>query len=119
MRRPLALLDIPGRVRSAVELPASSAVEFMKLQIWRLTEFDKLIWLDPDSVLVRSVDWLFQTRPPQASFGERECSPSEMDPESHIACVWMGLLRVALHSGVGATQYTHRPTHTHIADVEG
>jgi len=33
-----------------------------KLQIWRLTQFDKLIWLDTSAVLTRSVDWLFKRR---------------------------------------------------------
>lgn len=35
---------------------------FWKLQIWRLTQFDKLIWLDTSAVLTRSVDWLFGRR---------------------------------------------------------
>jgi len=35
-------------------------VAFWKLQIWRLTQFEKLIWLDSDSLVSRSIDWLFQ-----------------------------------------------------------
>jgi len=35
-------------------------VAFWKLQIWTLTMFTKLIWLDSDSLVSRSIDWLFQ-----------------------------------------------------------
>jgi len=35
-------------------------IAFWKLQIWKLTEYEKLIWLDSDSILYRSMDWLFQ-----------------------------------------------------------
>jgi len=34
-------------------------VAFWKLQIWTLTQFTKLIWLDSDSLISRSLDWLF------------------------------------------------------------
>jgi len=33
---------------------------YWKLQIWTLTDYEKLIWLDADSILYRGVDWLFQ-----------------------------------------------------------
>jgi len=33
--------------------------EYWKLQIWKLTQFKKLIWLDSDVILYRSIDWLF------------------------------------------------------------
>jgi hypothetical protein len=32
---------------------------WLKLQVWRLTEFDKLVWMDSDSIITRNVDWLF------------------------------------------------------------
>jgi len=35
-------------------------VAFWKLQIWKLTQFEKLIWLDSDSIIYRSIDWLFE-----------------------------------------------------------
>lgn len=34
-------------------------VAYWKLQIWNLTQFEKLIWLDSDSIIYRSIDWLF------------------------------------------------------------
>jgi hypothetical protein len=35
-------------------------VAFWKLQIWNLVQFEKLIWLDSDAILYRSIDWLFE-----------------------------------------------------------
>merc|ERR1712048_582542 len=32
---------------------------WLKLQVWRLTEFEKLVWMDSDSIITRNVDWLF------------------------------------------------------------
>jgi hypothetical protein len=37
-------------------------VAWWKLQIWNLTQYDKLIWMDSDAILTRSVDWLFERR---------------------------------------------------------
>jgi len=42
--------------------PEICGYQFFKLQIWRLTQFDKLIWMDNDGILVRSADYLFQRR---------------------------------------------------------
>jgi len=35
-------------------------IAWWKIQIWTLTQFDQLIWLDSDSILTRSIDWLFE-----------------------------------------------------------
>merc|ERR1719382_1114834 len=32
---------------------------YWKLQVWRLTQYEKLIWLDSDTILYRDIDWLF------------------------------------------------------------
>lgn len=66
--RVLPVVDVP--VPSAVlheyrdmpcqyENPPVCAHQFLKLQIWRLQEYDKLIWMDNDAVLSRGVDRLF------------------------------------------------------------
>jgi len=34
-----------------------------RLQLWRLEEFERLIWLDTSAVLFRSLDWLFDRAP--------------------------------------------------------
>jgi hypothetical protein len=52
-----------------VELPSSLKkgliydkweIAFWKLQIWKLTQYEKVIWLDSDSIISRSIDWLFE-----------------------------------------------------------
>jgi len=35
-------------------------IAYWKLQIWNLVQFEKLIWLDSDTILYRNIDWLFQ-----------------------------------------------------------
>lgn len=40
--------------------PDGWGVAFWKLQIWNLTHFERLVWLDADSILYRSLDWLFE-----------------------------------------------------------
>mmetsp|Transcript_105683 Transcript_105683/g.209984 ORF Transcript_105683/g.209984 Transcript_105683/m.209984 type:complete len:488 (+) Transcript_105683:66-1529(+) len=43
----------------ASKLPKRWLIPYWKLQIWRLTDFEKLIWLDADTILFRNMDWLF------------------------------------------------------------
>jgi len=38
-------------------------VAYWKLQIWRLTGYDKLIWLDTDAIITRSLDYIFDLEP--------------------------------------------------------
>lgn len=33
-----------------------------KLQVWNLTQFDRVVYLDPDIVVTRNVDELFEVR---------------------------------------------------------
>mmetsp|Transcript_183000 Transcript_183000/g.579954 ORF Transcript_183000/g.579954 Transcript_183000/m.579954 type:complete len:499 (+) Transcript_183000:133-1629(+) len=54
---PLHKLDVPDTIKRS-ENP-SWGVAYWKLQVWNLTRFDKLVWLDTDAVLVRGIDWLF------------------------------------------------------------
>jgi hypothetical protein len=35
-------------------------IAYWKLQIWNLVQFEKLIWLDSDTILFRNIDWIFQ-----------------------------------------------------------
>lgn len=52
-----------------VELPSSLKkglmfkrweIAYWKLQIWKLTQYEKIIWMDSDSIISRSIDWLFE-----------------------------------------------------------
>jgi hypothetical protein len=63
--------------------PANSArgatVAFWKMQIWTLTQFEKLIWLDTDSALYRSLDWLFERPGMWAQRDDPQCDGSAAD----------------------------------------
>lgn len=58
---PLRKLQAPEYLWATLEHPAWS-IAWWKLGAWRLTQFEKLVWLDSDSAITRSLDWLF-TRP--------------------------------------------------------
>jgi len=51
-------------------------IAFWKLQIWRLTQFEKVVWLDNDAIIFRSMDWLFLRRPPWGQQDNWVCSKS-------------------------------------------
>lgn len=34
-------------------------IAFWKMQVWLLTDYDKVVWLDSDSIAYRSLDWIF------------------------------------------------------------
>jgi len=51
---------VPLSEKWANKLPKRWLIPYWKLQIWRLTEFEKLIWLDTDTILFRNIDWLFE-----------------------------------------------------------
>mmetsp|Transcript_22596 Transcript_22596/g.65105 ORF Transcript_22596/g.65105 Transcript_22596/m.65105 type:complete len:448 (-) Transcript_22596:93-1436(-) len=58
-------------------LKPESRMSYWKLQIWRLEQFDKLIWLDADSILVRSIDWLFERLPMWSQRDNLDCGPDD------------------------------------------
>lgn len=55
---PLHKIEMPRKF--SFPLNPTWPVAYWKLQIFNLTEFDKLIWMDTDAMLTRSVDWLFE-----------------------------------------------------------
>lgn len=55
---PLAALNVPASVDVAQNPTWKYA--YWKLQIWNLTQFEKLVWVDSDSLITRSLDWLFE-----------------------------------------------------------
>lgn len=59
----LPLQDMWPSTAASEELKPLQHYARLKLQIWLLTQYDKLIWLDTDAILVRSVDWLFERQP--------------------------------------------------------
>mmetsp|Transcript_107745 Transcript_107745/g.300288 ORF Transcript_107745/g.300288 Transcript_107745/m.300288 type:complete len:356 (-) Transcript_107745:86-1153(-) len=59
---PVALLREDHYLPCAERNPPVCGFQFLKLQVWRLTQFEKLIWMDTDAILTRSVDWLFERK---------------------------------------------------------
>jgi len=55
----LQRLDMPYKLIKSKGMTPRRKLAFWKLQIWTLTQYDKLIWLESDTILYRGVDWLF------------------------------------------------------------
>lgn len=76
-------------------------VVFWKCQIWSLTQYEKLVWLEPDSVLFRSVDWLFTRKGMWAQRDNSLCQWRQNVISSGVMLlypdkdVWRGLVKRA------------------------
>jgi len=90
-RRPVFEVPVPGAVKALMK-PAWR-IAYWKLQIWRLTDYEKLIWMDTDAILFRSIDWLFERTP---MWGQRTkeiqndnwaCEDSEREP--NLLCLML------------------------------
>jgi hypothetical protein len=55
---PLHKIEMPTRHKEGLMF-SHWEVAWWKLQIWNLTQFEKLIWLDSDAIIFRNIDWLF------------------------------------------------------------
>jgi len=54
---PIETVPVPP---GAADMPFDRwRLAWQKLQIWKLTQYEKLIWLDTDATLTRSIDYLF------------------------------------------------------------
>mmetsp|Transcript_15187 Transcript_15187/g.40986 ORF Transcript_15187/g.40986 Transcript_15187/m.40986 type:complete len:937 (+) Transcript_15187:233-3043(+) len=79
-----ALLRLNVHVMPATSLMRAGEVEinltepgnfqYLKILIWGLTQFKKIIWLDTDGILFGSVDWLFEYDPAWEMHDDRECA---------------------------------------------
>jgi len=56
----------------------------VKLQVWNMTEFDKIVWLSADSVVYRNVDWLFERDGTWASRRDPECHFQASEVQSSL-----------------------------------
>lgn len=56
-------VPIPEHVRRSFRY-AYWETAWQKLQIWKLTQFERIIWMDSDAMLMRSIDHLFTEAPP-------------------------------------------------------
>lgn len=68
------LRDVPIPARAEKAMSEAERQAFLKLQIFLLTDFQKLIFLDTDGILTRSVDWLFERSPVWGQRDTATCS---------------------------------------------
>lgn len=131
----LSALDVQILPLKHVPLPNSQSslehkrwqVAWQKLQIWRLTQFKKLIWLDSDALLYRSIDYLFESPWMKAQRDDWECKLDQKSVCSGIMLVfpnetdYNGMLEYAnspkadfAKGDQGIIDQYFRETHRHI-----
>jgi len=82
----------------------STAGDLLKLQAWRLTQYERLIWLDSDSIIYRSLDWLFERSGMWALRDDPNCQQKATMMSSALMLLepslndYSGLVRFALAS---------------------
>jgi len=83
------------------KIGAGHEMHFQKLAIWRLTQFDKLLWLDTDIAFAKNVDYVFDNRKFKLNNGNRiygqiddyQCDGREWSPTSGGVCSGMLLIK--------------------------
>mmetsp|Transcript_73350 Transcript_73350/g.137076 ORF Transcript_73350/g.137076 Transcript_73350/m.137076 type:complete len:326 (+) Transcript_73350:81-1058(+) len=55
--QPVQPVHIPAHIKA--ELPFEWQLAWLKLQVFNMTDYDRLIWLDNDSIVTKSLDFLF------------------------------------------------------------
>lgn len=68
---PVRDVPMPSRVRHT--WTDEQRLELLKLQIFRLTRFRRVVLLDTDSIVTRSIDWLFDREPVWSQRGGEAC----------------------------------------------
>mmetsp|Transcript_10752 Transcript_10752/g.26912 ORF Transcript_10752/g.26912 Transcript_10752/m.26912 type:complete len:428 (+) Transcript_10752:74-1357(+) len=87
------MLGVDVRVLQKVIVPglADTDVKSMmlqKLQAWRLTEFEKVIWVDWDVLVFRNVDWLFDREWMWAARDDPLCHMQAESPNTGILMLY-------------------------------
>mmetsp|Transcript_113797 Transcript_113797/g.332409 ORF Transcript_113797/g.332409 Transcript_113797/m.332409 type:complete len:484 (+) Transcript_113797:73-1524(+) len=72
---PVHQVPVPPHVEKS--LTPQWRIAYWKLQIWRFTHYDKLVWLDIDGVITRSLDHVFELEPPWAQRDVWVCSATQ------------------------------------------
>jgi hypothetical protein len=57
--RHLKEVHIPGLSKKQLRHDEERLRSLQRLQVWTMTDFDKIVWLESDSIVYRSLDWLF------------------------------------------------------------
>mmetsp|Transcript_33019 Transcript_33019/g.83846 ORF Transcript_33019/g.83846 Transcript_33019/m.83846 type:complete len:819 (-) Transcript_33019:8-2464(-) len=58
---------------TGIDISNPDHVEYLRIYVWGLTQFDKVIWLDTHAVLFRSMDAVFEYAPPLEWREEMAC----------------------------------------------
>lgn len=101
---PLQKVPVPPSVQD--KLVPVWRVAFWKLQIWRMTQYEKLIWLDTDSVVFHSIDYIFNRKP---IWGQRDawvCSNN--DDVQNWLCSGLMLIEPSEETYQGLLEYAGR-----------
>jgi len=83
------------------KIGAGHEMHFQKLSIWKLTQFDKLLWIDSDVAFAKNVDYIFTSKKFNLKGGARiygqvddyQCDGREWSPTSGGVCSGMLLLQ--------------------------
>eukprot|EP00931_Biecheleriopsis_adriatica_P061617 TRINITY_DN37053_c0_g1_i1.p1 TRINITY_DN37053_c0_g1~~TRINITY_DN37053_c0_g1_i1.p1 ORF type:complete len:361 (-),score=55.30 TRINITY_DN37053_c0_g1_i1:516-1598(-) len=86
---------------------------WQKLQIWRLTQFDKIIWLDSDSTITRDLDWLFER---QGLWMQRDNWNCTDEFRGNAFCSGMMLLEPSEEKYKGLVEYSDTAKDTRMGD---
>lgn len=75
---PLKKVPIPDQLNAQAQFEWW-IVAWWKIQAWALTQFEKVIWLDSDALLVRSMDYLFDRDWMWAQRDDWDCKLNQAD----------------------------------------
>mmetsp|Transcript_991 Transcript_991/g.2572 ORF Transcript_991/g.2572 Transcript_991/m.2572 type:complete len:442 (-) Transcript_991:63-1388(-) len=89
---PVHAVSVPSTASS--QWSTDQQLGFWKLQILRLTQFRRVILLDTDSTLTRSIDWLFDREPVWAQRDSRDCASPEIMGGEDLGKLSTGILLV-------------------------
>jgi len=67
------------------------ARSLQKLQAWKMTDFDKVVWLEADSIVYRSIDWLFTRDWMWSARDDPACEMTAETPSTSILLLYPSL----------------------------
>lgn len=104
---PVHQVPVPDNIQDM--MPGAWHKAFWKLQIWRLTQYEKLIWVDTDAVMFRSLDYLFQRKP---TWGQRDAVCSNIDDSDDRLCSGLMLIEPSEDTYHGLLDYAADPANS-------
>lgn len=86
----LRLMGVDVRYFPKDAAPGSglSSGDWLKLQAWNLTEFEKVIWIEADSIAYRGIDWLFEREQNWAARSDPDCTLQATSTDSSLMLLY-------------------------------